>query len=222
LTAGSLLWQGTYNVTVQKGIFSVLLGDISDAPHDFRNLAFDKPYFLLIKVGGEVMSPRQQITSAGYAIRAEKADLATNAASAQRADVATTLSDVSNLVPRGAIIMCKGSCPTGYARVSELDGRFLVGGVNYVPAAGGNNAHAHATSNHGHTLDSGIVDGITPGEASGVYIGSGGGYLRQKAYVFPQQPGSALKTSTTLAGAETVTSADSRPAFATVVFCEKQ
>jgi hypothetical protein len=37
-------------------------------------LAFDKPYFLEIKVGNEVMNPRQRIASAGYAIRAEKAE----------------------------------------------------------------------------------------------------------------------------------------------------
>jgi len=71
-TAGNLLWQGTHDsVSVTKGIFSVLLGDKNDTGYDFSTLTFDKAYFLEIKVGEEVMSPRERITSAGYAIRAD-------------------------------------------------------------------------------------------------------------------------------------------------------
>lgn len=69
-TAGNLLWQETHaSVVVDKGLFSVVLGSVSDL-----NIAFDKPYYLEIKVGDEVMSPRQQITSAGYALRTEMAE----------------------------------------------------------------------------------------------------------------------------------------------------
>ena len=74
LTAGSLLWEETQQVLIDKGIFGVLLGSVVNL-----NLAFDKPYYLEIKVGSEVMSPRQQIASVGYAIRAEKADSAEEA-----------------------------------------------------------------------------------------------------------------------------------------------
>ena len=71
-TAGSLLWEETYSgAVIQKGVFSVLLGSVTNL-----NLAFDKPYFLEIKVGAEVMSPRQRISSSAYAIRAEKAESA--------------------------------------------------------------------------------------------------------------------------------------------------
>jgi hypothetical protein len=71
-TAGNLLWEETQTgVIINKGIFAVLLGSVTNL-----NLAFDKPYFLEIKVGNEVMSPRQRITSAGYAIRAEVAESA--------------------------------------------------------------------------------------------------------------------------------------------------
>ena len=69
-TAGNLLWQEAQaGVLVQKGIFNIMLGSVSAL-----NIPFDIPYYLEIKVGDEVMSPRQQITSAGYALRAEKAD----------------------------------------------------------------------------------------------------------------------------------------------------
>ncbi len=71
-TAGNLLWQETHTgVVIQKGIFSVLLGSITNL-----DLLFDKQYFLEIKVGNEVMSPRQRIASSAYAIRAEKAEQA--------------------------------------------------------------------------------------------------------------------------------------------------
>ncbi len=69
-TAGNLLWQETQTaVVVDKGLFGILLGSVTAL-----NIPFDQPYFLEIKVGTEVMSPRQRITSAGYAIRAEVAD----------------------------------------------------------------------------------------------------------------------------------------------------
>ncbi|MFA5038839.1 MAG: hypothetical protein WC732_04075 [Candidatus Omnitrophota bacterium] len=68
--AGNLLWQEAHvGVIVQKGVFNILLGSIAAL-----GLAFDKPYYLEIKVGEETMSPRQSITSAGYAIHAEMAD----------------------------------------------------------------------------------------------------------------------------------------------------
>lgn len=68
--AGNLLWEETYSaLLIQKGIFNVMLGSVGSL-----NLAFDRPYYLEIKVGNEVMAPRQQIASAGYALRAETAD----------------------------------------------------------------------------------------------------------------------------------------------------
>lgn len=69
-TAGSMLWEETHlGVVVDKGLFSVFLGGVVAL-----NLPFDKPYFLEIKVGTEVMTPRQRIASAGYAMRAETAN----------------------------------------------------------------------------------------------------------------------------------------------------
>ncbi len=69
-TAGTMLWEETQaGVVIQKGIFNILLGSVTNL-----GLPFDKPYWLEIKVGNEVMSPRQAITSSGYAIRAEEAD----------------------------------------------------------------------------------------------------------------------------------------------------
>ncbi|UCD15013.1 MAG: hypothetical protein JSV34_04630, partial [Candidatus Omnitrophota bacterium] len=74
-------WEEVHTgINIQGGIFSVILGSIT--PLD---LPFDKPYFLEIQVGDEVMSPRQRITSVGYAIRAERAEEADSATQAQNA-----------------------------------------------------------------------------------------------------------------------------------------
>ncbi|MFA4889208.1 MAG: hypothetical protein WC628_06510 [Candidatus Omnitrophota bacterium] len=70
---GATIWTEIHpNILVEKGVFSVLLGSVNG------NLpAFDKPYWLGIRVGtDEEMQPRQQITAVGYALRAEKAESA--------------------------------------------------------------------------------------------------------------------------------------------------
>ena len=85
-SAGSLLWEETHpGVTIQKGIFSIILGSVTDL-----NLPFDKPYFLEITVGDEVMSPRQRITSVGYSLRAETAEEALNADTVDDIHASTT------------------------------------------------------------------------------------------------------------------------------------
>ncbi len=112
--AGTLLWQGTYNnVPFTKGTFNILLGDINDTGYNFQNLAFDKPYWLEIKVGTDnPMTPRQRITSAGYAITAE------------------------NGVPHGVVVMWSGriaDIPNGWALCDGSNGtldlrdKFIVG-----------------------------------------------------------------------------------------------
>lgn len=140
LQGGNLLWEETHsNLSIPKGIFSVLLGSVSNL-----GLAFDKPYFLEIKVGDdEPMSPRQRITSAGYAITAEN-----------------VLS-----IPKGIIVMWSGAIadiPAGWALCDGNNGtpnlkdRFVVGaGDSYaVSAKGGEAAHVLTIAempSHSHT-----------------------------------------------------------------------
>ena len=83
-SGGNMLWEEAHSgVVVDKGLFNILLGSVAAL-----SIAFDKPYFLEIKVGSEVMSPRQQIASSAYAMRADKADKAT------QADNAVTVANV--------------------------------------------------------------------------------------------------------------------------------
>jgi len=109
-SGGSLLWQETHTTTIEKGIFSVMLGGVTAL-----NLPFDRPYFLSIQVGGDPeMTPRQRLSSSAYAFMCE---------------------DTVSL-PRGAIIMWSGSVisiPAGWALCDgtngtpNLSGKFVKG-----------------------------------------------------------------------------------------------
>lgn len=72
-TAGELLWEEVQEgVVLQKGIFSTLLGSVTEL-----NLSFDAPYWLAIKVGSDSeMTPRQQIASSAYTFNAATAEAA--------------------------------------------------------------------------------------------------------------------------------------------------
>lgn len=71
LTGGIELWNETHStVTVDEGIYSVNLGTVM--PLD--TLAFDKPYYLELSIGGELLTPRQPLTSVPYAQRAVRVD----------------------------------------------------------------------------------------------------------------------------------------------------
>ena len=68
-SGGSSLWQEVQpTVAVSKGVFNVILGSVTTL-----NLAFDKPYWLGIRVGtGSGMSPRIALTSSTYSLNSDK------------------------------------------------------------------------------------------------------------------------------------------------------
>lgn len=133
-TAGNLLWEETHaGALIQKGIFSVLLGSVTNL-----NLAFDKPYFLEIKVNNEVMSPRQRIAASAYAMRAENVDS----------------------LPRGIITMWSGritDIPSGWALCDGTNGapdlrdRFIVGARQDDSAVAKTNVTGSLTQSGGST-----------------------------------------------------------------------
>lgn len=68
------------------------------------------------------------------------------------------LSAISGVaIPSGLIAIFDTSCPSGWTRVSALDGRFLVASTTYA-SFGGSNTHAHTVTSHTHS---------TPGGTSG-------------------------------------------------------
>ena len=149
-TGGNLLWEETQNgVVVQKGVFSVLLGSVTNL-----GLSFDKAYFLEIKVGSEVMSPRQRITSAGYAIRAESLD--------GPGKVGTKAVDETN-IGNGKSLVYKTA--SGKYELEDV-------GVTFA-----NNIQETGVSNAGDILICSVTKTITPGKtvlvmASGYFTAS--------------------------------------------------
>ena len=67
-TGGTALWSETQTVVVNQGVYSVNLGDVTTI-----SLTFDKAYYLGVRVGTdpEEMTPRRELTSVGYAFRAQ-------------------------------------------------------------------------------------------------------------------------------------------------------
>ena len=70
-TGGTPLWSsGPVSVTVNNGIFSLNFGD-----DQLGSLPFDREYYLGVQIGGDPeMTPRNPLTSVGYAFRAKVAD----------------------------------------------------------------------------------------------------------------------------------------------------
>ena len=72
-TGGTALWTETQpSVVVENGIFNVLLGNVNSIPSSLFN---GDERWLGLKIGSDPeMTPRQQIVSVGYALRADKAN----------------------------------------------------------------------------------------------------------------------------------------------------
>ena len=89
------LWTEPHeNVTITNGIFNVLLGGITAL-----DLSFDEDYWLSVEVNtdGE-MSPRTRLASVGYAHKAETADYAITAGTAQGIDTTEVIDAKGGLV----------------------------------------------------------------------------------------------------------------------------
>lgn len=70
LTGGTILWlENQSTVTVQDGIFSVILGSAT-----VIDVTFENPCYLEIAVGTETLSPRQPLNSVGSSIRSQRAE----------------------------------------------------------------------------------------------------------------------------------------------------
>ena len=95
LTAGDLLWNETHSgVTITNGVFNILLGDVT--PLD---LPFDEDCWIGIEINtdGE-MTPRTRISSVGYAYRAENANYAVIAGTAEDIDTDNVIDAKGGLV----------------------------------------------------------------------------------------------------------------------------
>ena len=71
-TNGNILWSETQSVTVVDGIFSVLLGSVTQIPYSVFN---GDDRYLALQVGNDSeMVPRKRLVSVGYSFRASDSD----------------------------------------------------------------------------------------------------------------------------------------------------
>ena len=94
-TAGASLWTESQNVEVRNGIFDVTLGK-----QRALNVAFDKPYWLGVKVGNQAeLSPRVQLTASAYSLNARSvAENAVTASKIPSGQVVKSLNDLKDNV----------------------------------------------------------------------------------------------------------------------------
>ncbi len=128
-SGGAELWTETQStVSVSSGVYSVVLGSVN-----LITLSFDAQYYLGITVGSDAeMTPRQALTSVGYAMRSNIADaVKDNSISAsnigENCQVGQVLAKTasgwecrslfvfsSNIVGTCAGSSCDLTCPSGY------------------------------------------------------------------------------------------------------------
>jgi hypothetical protein len=63
-SGGAVLYSETQSLTATNGVINAQIGRVAPFP---ATLAFDKPYWLEIKVGSDTLAPRQAVTSSAYA-----------------------------------------------------------------------------------------------------------------------------------------------------------
>jgi len=116
------LWQETQSVTVSKGVFNVLLGSVVAL-----DLPFDVPYYLTMQVGTDPeMTPRQRISSVGYAYRAQDSNRALQAQNANTVNSihASTNPEANKLLALDAT----GEFPTSVTKCKIKSGNYVGNG----------------------------------------------------------------------------------------------
>ena len=113
----------------------------------------------------------------------------------------------------GGIILADAACPSGYTRVTVVDGKFLVGGATYNAAAGGAASHTHADlATHNHSISFNTAS-TTPPEVGQ----SGGGASSQNSNAAHTHGISGTSTN----GTVSVPSQTVDPSYATVILCKR-
>ena len=239
------------NVPVTGGVFSVLLGQVTPLdPVDWtqprwlsiqvntepellpRQRITSVPLALRAEVAEgltaaitpSLISPQ----GAGSGLNADAvdgqhaADLLNRANHTGTQPSSTITDDANRFMPSGAIILWNGgACPTGYTRVSALDGKFLVADATYNAAAGGNNT---VTPTGSLNLESGHTHTVPHSEWIGSQGGNPVGTINLLRATFDSSGATADRQTTGNTGHThtfTGNAFDNRPAYATILLCRK-
>jgi hypothetical protein len=129
------------------------------------------------------------------------------------------------LLPQGIILMADAACPSGWTRVSALDGLFVRGAASYGATGGGgthSHSHTHTSGTHGHDQNADaqnqVVDAakivvaasyevsadMSQGSAGATHYSMSSGFLQKSLTL-----GTDAATATVL------------PAYIEVIFCKK-
>jgi hypothetical protein len=148
-------------------------------------------------------------------------------AAASKIYVSDTNGYLPQVVPTGLISTFDTSCPTGWTRISALDGKFIVGGASYSAAAGGSDSITLSTSqlpSHTHTgttdSDGAHTHTASYGDANGLNNPNLGHAYNSEGTLTLDSSTTHTHTFTTSATGSG-SSIDNRPAYATVVICKK-
>ena len=160
---GVVLWSETVDVAVSNGYYSTILGQTVAIP----DTVFDgSTRFLGVTVGDETvteeMTPRLEVTSVAYAIKAGVAENATGALTPESISLAggsTTLNSDGSIHAGAATIATDGTITLGAATVN-VDGSIDVGNTT-IGADGAITVNNAAVIAADGTVDSGSIGGTT-------------------------------------------------------------
>jgi hypothetical protein len=101
-TGGSPLWQETKNLSVERGVFSTTLGEITPL-----SLPFDRQYWLSIQIANNPeLSPRIALTSSAYSLHTQRADTASYALTAPQQGFADS-ARIAGTIPNNSVNTAK-------------------------------------------------------------------------------------------------------------------
>jgi hypothetical protein len=161
--------------------------------------------FIEVSVNGQVLQPRQPLTSSAYSLMS--GGVVDHAITANKLSPEVQMA----LVPPGMIGLFAGVCPAGWARFSGLDNRFPMGAAQY-GATGGSTMHTHtiaADGSHSH------------GGATGFMIEPGDGRGDSGAWVARYQHRHTISADGEHSHGGSTGSAEMLPPYLSVVYCQK-
>ena len=155
---GEPLWTETQDVIVTKGLFSVILGNVTEIPD---TVDFSEQYYLEVSVDGEIMSAREKLTSTPYSLRAGTADRAFN----------PVYSEIDTTPRSGDFVFRPGTGATMSDDGSAIN--ITVGGSSlYAVLLAGNNAGGEQIKNLAEPTDA--SDAVTKQYADNISAEAGG------------------------------------------------